>query len=352
MLFVAGSCGRQAVFAQWFPVVDWSPSKPLIPVPLDPGVTIKWAGFSEDGDSLCYADSAGAVWLLTSGHAWAPICHVEPENFIVSVCESFKPRVLALPPVVPGKDLPRVCIVVPLQAGFLPAHQPWDVEQGELLVARQQLRAAERSRCSGVCLRRHALQTALDNTHRILLKRFSMAVKYGKRQLVAELASHMDSAETLQEAAKEARQLGELALAGTIERLQPGQPPADCGCPVEKVLRPFDVKEWFRKRAAMKAAAQRATPAASRAGVELGVAQASGTTATLVPAASSADHLGPGAVQAERAPSSSSGQQKKVPNNPFKVHRQPRTSQGGRGAPQRKRPAAKQRTLLDMWRMK
>ncbi|KAH9359495.1 hypothetical protein HPB48_014866 [Haemaphysalis longicornis] len=41
---ISGSSGRQAVFVQWFPVAGATTDRPLIPVPLDPGVTIKWAG--------------------------------------------------------------------------------------------------------------------------------------------------------------------------------------------------------------------------------------------------------------------------------------------------------------------
>lgn len=244
------------------------------------------------------------------------------------------------------------------------------------------------------------------------MERLAAAMKYGQRQRVAEVAGQMDDAGVLRDAAALARRFGDRALAEAIECLQPGRPPAECECPIEKDIRPLDMTVWWRNRAQKKAATTRARPVpSSAAAVEQGVPQgagpstgpllppgtssgrptasaqgddsttagqvselqspsetslrsvslaASGTTAALVPAA----HLGTSQAEGVRGDSSSSSgaARPQEATNPFKVRQRPGTSPGGRRygggrdgaragvkAPLRKGPP-KQLTLLDMWK--
>lgn len=43
-------------------------------LPLSPGSTLKWMGFSDCG-ALCTSDSSGFVRLLSSAQGWHPICN-------------------------------------------------------------------------------------------------------------------------------------------------------------------------------------------------------------------------------------------------------------------------------------
>lgn len=264
--------------------------------------------------------------------------------------------------------------------------------QAEFWVASLELRAVERAKCSSMC-KRYRLGRAVARRNSLLLERFAAALQHGQRQRVAEVASQMDDAQVLWDAAALARRFGDRALAESIERLPPGRPPAECECPIEKEIRPLDMTVWWRNRAQKKATATRARPVpSSAAGVEQGVVQGAGpSTGPLLPPATSSGRatasargddaatvgqvaelqspsetsLPSASLAAEGVPgdSSSSGaaRQKKVAN-PFKVRRQqPGSSLGGRSygrgrdgarasakAPLGKRPL-KQRTLLDLW---
>lgn len=222
----------------WYQLMTISPEGavlcgPTQPLPLSPGATLKWAGFSDECSPFTMDSDDILRFLPTRSHSWMPICNTKTHAkgasdhfFIVGISEQYQNirAVLCRGAFYPPTNPLPVVSEIPFQLPF--CEMETEKSQIEENLWRSQLMLTtmkgiiDTSSDDGdLLLAEKYRNEAEKNIKECLIKLFALSTRGGLEMRATELCHLMPSAQVAELAAKYAMKVGRSLLAERVSNI-------------------------------------------------------------------------------------------------------------------------------------